>query len=98
MNNIEKLRKAKNQYDELEAIRLKASSIFNNDKYLVCVHLHYTKIITISCAINTKDGNHVYASFEMMLDTGNITPVERRNYSEIEIDEMLMFLENILAQ
>jgi hypothetical protein len=97
MKNIDKLKEAKKQYDEMELLRKKASYIFSNEKYLVCVHLHYDNVIVISCAMQGTI-TAIYASFEMTINDGHITVNEKRNYGEKEIEDMIMFLENILAQ
>lgn len=93
MSNINKLIKAKKQYDELEAIRLKASNLMVNEKYDACVHLHYDNKIGISC--NTKDNmNCVWAQFDLI--DGEITVTARGNYNDTEIDGMVMFIESWL--
>jgi hypothetical protein len=95
-SNLQKLQQAKKQYDDLEGIRLKASNLFDNEKYLVCVHLHYDKVVVISCGIN---GTYpiIYASFEMMIDDGHVTPIERRHYTDQEIEDMMIFIEGIVG-
>jgi len=90
MKNIDKLLQAKNQYDELEAIRIKASNLLVNEKYDACVHLHYDNKIGISC--NTKGNmNCVWAQFDLI--DGEISVTDRGNYNDAEIEGMVMFFE-----
>ena len=90
MNNLQKLQNAKKQYDELESIRLKASDLLVSGKYDVCVHLHYEKKIIISCATK-NDIDYVWASFELI--DGELNVTNRGNYTDAEIEGMLIFLE-----
>jgi len=89
MKNIDKLLKAKKQYDELEAIRVKASNLLVNEKYDTCVHFHYENKIVISCA-DKSDSPSIWAQFDLI--GGEIYVTNRGNYNDAEIDGMVMFL------
>lgn len=90
-NNLQKLQIAKQQYDELEAIRIKASNIMVNKKYEVCVHLHYKNKISISLCKNS-----IWAQFDLI--DGEVNVTNRGNYNDAEIENMLVFIENWLGE
>jgi hypothetical protein len=90
MKNIEKLQLAKQQYDELEAIRVKASNLLVNEKYDTCVHFHYENKIVISCAAKS-DKASIWAQFYLI--NWEISVTARGNYNDADIEGMVMFIE-----
>lgn len=90
MKNIQKLQLAKQQYDELEAIRIKASNLMVNEKYDTCVHFHYENKISISCTAKS-DKPAIWASFDLI--GGEISVTARGNYNDADIEDIMIFLE-----
>lgn len=91
MKNLDKLKIAKKQYDELEEIRIKASNLMDNELYDICVHFHYNDKISISCSAKNNNPG-IWAQFYLIGD--DVTVIEQRNYSERQIDEMICWIEN----